>query len=347
MPEPGFIYVLINASMPNLLKVGRTTRPPEERVRELNVTAVPTPFILAYKAFVRDSARAEQFVHTYLGTKGYRVSQQREFFNAPMDMVVDAIREAQRQHNCALDQDGRVYESVEKTGFECTEGDEPWAAVLRQADNFLYGFNGEVEDRKHAYELFVQAARLGAPEAYVELAQLHRNGYKGSESTTGAIQWLRKGADAGNRWCWVELADIYLSKSPGHIENARKCFRRFFAKADISTIDDSQERTFFFQLKEYCRLANPGDFDFAEDSTAIQEAAEALLQRIAQQTEPAETESKAGAVMQLLDSFKRRTTQVVCASRTSISLQIPSENNSRHQNNGEKGFWKSLFGVKF
>ena len=46
--EPGWVYVLVNSSMPGIAKVGRTTRAPRDRAAELSgVTGVATPFIVA------------------------------------------------------------------------------------------------------------------------------------------------------------------------------------------------------------------------------------------------------------------------------------------------------------
>ena len=60
----GYIYVLINASMPGLIKVGMTTNTPEERAEQLSsATGVPTPFVVAYQRYVNDCAAAEEFVH--------------------------------------------------------------------------------------------------------------------------------------------------------------------------------------------------------------------------------------------------------------------------------------------
>ena len=47
-PDLGYLYILTNASMPELLKVGRTARDPHERARELSTTGVPTPFEVAW-----------------------------------------------------------------------------------------------------------------------------------------------------------------------------------------------------------------------------------------------------------------------------------------------------------
>ena len=45
----GFIYVLTNESMPNLLKVGLTSHLPEDRAKQLFNTAIPSPFVVAFR----------------------------------------------------------------------------------------------------------------------------------------------------------------------------------------------------------------------------------------------------------------------------------------------------------
>jgi T5orf172 domain len=46
----GYVYILINTSFDGMIKVGRTTRDPQERARELSwATGIPTPFRVAYE----------------------------------------------------------------------------------------------------------------------------------------------------------------------------------------------------------------------------------------------------------------------------------------------------------
>lgn len=86
---PGHVYILLNASMPDLLKIGMTERTPEERARELSrVTGVPSPFVVAYSEEVPDCLAAESLIHTRLAA--FRVKTEREFFILPLR---DAIGE--------------------------------------------------------------------------------------------------------------------------------------------------------------------------------------------------------------------------------------------------------------
>src|SRR5438094_8686149 len=88
----GFIYALINSSVPGLVKIGRTDRDPELRARELSAhTGVAAPFVVAFQRQVNDSEAAERFIHAFLESKGLRVSADREFFHAPLHEVVQAM----------------------------------------------------------------------------------------------------------------------------------------------------------------------------------------------------------------------------------------------------------------
>jgi len=77
--------------MPGVLKVGRTERQPETRSKELHTTGVPQPFKLEYFVFVDDCQAAEQQIHSVLEGKGLRTSSNREFFNACLHEVIQAI----------------------------------------------------------------------------------------------------------------------------------------------------------------------------------------------------------------------------------------------------------------
>ncbi|WP_258807259.1 GIY-YIG nuclease family protein [Pseudidiomarina sp. CB1] len=88
----GWVYVLENASLPNLVKVGFTTRKVEERLREISQAGVPHPYTLAYAAYVERPAHVERTLHHYLNKHRYR----KEWFRCSPTEVHSAL------HACGI-----------------------------------------------------------------------------------------------------------------------------------------------------------------------------------------------------------------------------------------------------
>jgi T5orf172 domain len=99
-PDPGqasggYVYALLNSTMAGLVKIGKTEREPDERAKELSCgTGIPTPFVVAYAEWFQDCSAAEDYVHSLMEKKGFRVSQNREFFCAPLKAAIQAIMKA-------------------------------------------------------------------------------------------------------------------------------------------------------------------------------------------------------------------------------------------------------------
>ena len=86
----GFVYILTNKSMPGLIKVGLTTRTPEERAKELSSTGVPLSFEVAgYWHVEKNLAYMEAKCHLLL--KEFRVSSNREFFKIHVDEAKEIL----------------------------------------------------------------------------------------------------------------------------------------------------------------------------------------------------------------------------------------------------------------
>lgn len=87
--EPGWLYLLTNPAMPGLVKIGMTTRSPEERALELASTGVPMPFHVAAAWAVDDVRAAERDAHAALAR--YRVSDQREWFRLSVPAAIKVL----------------------------------------------------------------------------------------------------------------------------------------------------------------------------------------------------------------------------------------------------------------
>ena len=78
---PNVVYVLTNAAMPGILKIGKTDRPDvQDRMDELYTTGTPLPFecAVAWEFEGANAAEVEQAVHRLLDD--HRINPNREFF---------------------------------------------------------------------------------------------------------------------------------------------------------------------------------------------------------------------------------------------------------------------------
>jgi len=85
----GFVYIIRNAAMPGLLKIGYSVKVPTERVGELFTTGVPEPFDLTYYCLVENADKLETQIHQNLSI--YRHSASREFFRIELETAIQAI----------------------------------------------------------------------------------------------------------------------------------------------------------------------------------------------------------------------------------------------------------------
>ena len=94
----GWVYVLVNESIADQVKVGFTSGHPEDRAKELHSSGVPTPYKVATAFLFSDKAYAiEQKTHRLL--KGCRVSPDREFFRCDAKFAAGALLLAASQLN--------------------------------------------------------------------------------------------------------------------------------------------------------------------------------------------------------------------------------------------------------
>lgn len=81
----GYVYVLKNSTLPEMYKIGGTTKHPEVRAKELSNTSIPTPYEVCFSLEVADWRKSESFIHESLSA--YRVANNREFFSCPLEMI--------------------------------------------------------------------------------------------------------------------------------------------------------------------------------------------------------------------------------------------------------------------
>ena len=89
-PKAGYVYVLTNPAMPDLVKIGATSAAdPETRVNSLNTSAVPYPFQIEFAGRVDDCKKVEKALH--FAFDDHRVNPKREFFKIRPDNVIAVL----------------------------------------------------------------------------------------------------------------------------------------------------------------------------------------------------------------------------------------------------------------
>ena len=87
-----YVYVLINKSMPQIVKIGMTIREVDQRAKEISgATGVPTPWVPIYSFKCFNSYKLEQEIHAYLDA--VRVSDNREMFYMHSKDAINIVKQ--------------------------------------------------------------------------------------------------------------------------------------------------------------------------------------------------------------------------------------------------------------
>lgn len=244
MSAKGYVYILINPSMPGLLKIGKTTRLPEDRAKEISVaTGVATPFIVAYKIEVNDCDAGERYIHSFLELQGYRVNPSREFFEVDMTVVINALIKYKNEYD-PIEESEEDYDNIE-------DDDNPWESEECKGDDWYYGIDGHIIDYGEAIKHYRNAIILGSRTAFSPMGAI----YIESKKLDEAFKFLTEGIDKGCVDCYRVLSDYYfelysiscdkilfddtlkldhnfeLFERSGYLDNAQRAFRNYVIKS--------------------------------------------------------------------------------------------------------------------
>lgn len=203
----GYIYALINPSLQGLIKVGKTTRHPKDRAKELSShTGVPTPYIVAYYKKVGDCNKAERYVHSQLENNGFRVSENREFFNASLADVIDIMLEAETVYAPHK----LVHGELEHDPYEETR--EEALALLARGDELYFGVDESESNHKEARILYKQSAKLGCAEAYYRLGDIFNYAHGVTKNPKQAYIYYSNAVTRGFARANIELAMHHIDQ---------------------------------------------------------------------------------------------------------------------------------------
>jgi hypothetical protein len=85
----GHVYILVNSSIPNLIKIGRTAKEPRVRAQELSATGTPGRYIVAYSVHVDNCIEVEAEMH--INFQNQRHTNDREFFEVETTSAINEL----------------------------------------------------------------------------------------------------------------------------------------------------------------------------------------------------------------------------------------------------------------
>lgn len=103
-PKMGWVYAISNKAMPGIVKIGFTTKAPEERANMLGREGMPHPYIVEYAALVDYPQSVEEHVHEQLA----EYKERKEWFRCGTEKAVAAIQ---------VESDN-IYEEVDSESIE-------------------------------------------------------------------------------------------------------------------------------------------------------------------------------------------------------------------------------------
>ncbi len=284
--KQGYVYILINPSLKGLLKVGQTKKDPEERAKEISQgTGVPTPYIVAFKEEFNDCELAERMIHIMLEEEGYRVSKNREFFEAEMSDIIRKIMIV--KEHLSSNEDIDSYDNADDIEF--TENEDlfsdfeelqieepiktnPWDDVENIADYSYYGMGDELQDYDKAYEYYIKAYKLGSPTACEKLGSMNERGESVRENKSTALNFYKEAVTRGNLSCWANIGELYLDTN---ISNAKKAYKKYLN--EIVIIDNKVFYNIFHPLSIQLKYCNMDKNDFDEIFFMLKPCKEILL----------------------------------------------------------------------
>jgi hypothetical protein len=98
---PEYVYVLVNKSVPNMVKIGMTTNTPDQRARQISAaTGVATPWIPVYSFSCYRSDLLEEEVHQHFNY--CRINTHREMFEIDSHTAQKVIEELGYKYSTAM-----------------------------------------------------------------------------------------------------------------------------------------------------------------------------------------------------------------------------------------------------
>lgn len=125
----GWVYIISNKAMPNLIKVGFSTKDPKGRALELG-TGSPYGYVVEYEVLVENPAAIEKKVHQTLAF----VQAGKEWFSCSIEIAIKAIKRA-CEGEITFFESIKISQTDQNSGPESPKTTNPSRKILKSKQN--------------------------------------------------------------------------------------------------------------------------------------------------------------------------------------------------------------------
>lgn len=210
----GWVYIISNPAIPGVIKVGFSTKDPNERAKELG-TGSPQPYKVEYEVLVNNPQDIEKVTHNSLADN----RAGKEWFSCDISIALKAIKQACKEEdiyleifvqgdffvheknklrNSVLKEDGYFSESE-----KLPEVDESYELACKYDKG-----DGVKKNLKEAFRLYQASAEQGNLLGMAAVAKAYLQGRGTQKNVRKAIPFLQQSAKRGNPDAQYELAKL-------------------------------------------------------------------------------------------------------------------------------------------
>jgi len=212
----GWVYIISNRAMPNLLKVGFSMKDPQLRAREFDGTGVPHSYQVEWDILLENPRDVEQLAHRHLANR----REAKEWFRCSVIEAIQAVRKAASFNSTHLERGGPKRIDDLPFPFEINDAD----LAYELSNNEIYDEDDSIDEAhpKSWEKYFDRAIQLDSIDAWCTVAYSLASGtYRKRDRSICAPYKLISESEAQN-----EANQIF-----------RRIFPRFLERAESGDIN--------------------------------------------------------------------------------------------------------------
>lgn len=164
----GWVYIISNPSMPDLVKIGFSMKDPDLRAQEFGGTGVPHSYVVEWDILLEDPRTVEQKAHKYL----IECREAKEWFRCSVIDAILAVKKAANGVTQYGERGGPIKLEELPFPFEINDGDLAYEISCEILEGGKYYPGHEIDEHhpKSKRHYFGRALDLGSVNAWIGIA---------------------------------------------------------------------------------------------------------------------------------------------------------------------------------